>query len=140
MSNGMSTKPMPYSMKNWWPVSSAKVERIEGATLRWRQPTTLLSGIQRRLDPLDRGGVVEAVLDVVLAGPLHPHRRADLLRQERRLEHEVALRLAPEAAAEQRDVDGHVLDRHAELLGHVLARAVGALDRRPDLDLAVRRR
>ena len=66
------------------------------------------------------------------------HRRADLLRQERRLDHEVALRLAAEAAAEQRDVDGHVLDRHRELLGHVLARAVGALDRRPDLDLAVR--
>ncbi len=53
----------------------------------------------------------------------------------RRLEHEVALRLAPEAAAEQRDVDRDVLDRHAERLGEVLPRAVGALHRRPDLDL-----
>ena len=74
----------------------------------------LAVAVDRRLDPLHRGGVVEAVLDVVLAGPLHPHRRAHLLREERRLEHVVALRLAPEAAAEQRHVHRDVLDRHPE--------------------------
>ena len=69
MSNGMSTKPMPYSMKNWWPVSSAKVEMIEGATLRWRQPTTLLLA-SSAASMRSTEAVVEAVLDVVLAGPL----------------------------------------------------------------------
>ena len=40
ISNGMSAKPMPYSM-NWRPSSSWKVEMIDGATLRCRQPVTL---------------------------------------------------------------------------------------------------
>ena len=49
---------------------------------------------------------------------------------------EVALRLAAEAAAEQRDVDGDVVLGNAERLGDVFARAAGALHRRPDLALA----
>ena len=43
MSNGMSAKPMPYSIGNWYPVSSANVEMIDGATLRYSHPVTLPS-------------------------------------------------------------------------------------------------
>ena len=34
ISNGMSAKPMPYSIGSWSPSSGLKVERNEGATLR----------------------------------------------------------------------------------------------------------
>ena len=124
ISKGMSAKPIPYSMKNCSPLSSAKVERIDGATVLCSQPVGLVVGVQRHLDPLGGRGVVEAMLDVVLARPLHTHRRAHLLRQPGRLVHEVAFRLPPEAAAQERDVDGHVLDRHARIFGDILARAV----------------
>src|SRR3546814_5558043 len=61
--------------------------------------------IEADVDLLHRGGVIEAVPDVVLAGPLHAHRRADRAGEPGRLDGEVALRLAAEAAAEQRHVD-----------------------------------
>src|SRR3546814_18543427 len=60
----------------------------------------LVVGIQADIDLLHRGGVVEAVPDVVLAAPLHAHRRADLAREPGRLDGEVSLRLAVEAAAQ----------------------------------------
>src|SRR3546814_5486658 len=68
----------------------------------------LVAGIQADVDLLHRGGVVEAVPDVVLAAPLHAHRRADLAREPGRLDGEVALRLAAEAAAQQGHVHPHV--------------------------------
>src|SRR3546814_4426811 len=75
--------------------------------------------------------------DVVLAGPLHAHRRADRAGEPGRLDGEVALRLAAEAAAEQRHVDRHVLLAEAEKIGDVDAGAVGALQAAPDFALAV---
>src|SRR3546814_1207637 len=63
----------------------------------------LVVGIQADIDLLHRGGVVEAVPDVVLAAPLHAHRRADLAREPGRLDGEVALRLAADAAAPRTD-------------------------------------
>ena len=41
-SNGVSTHPMPSSMSKGCFGSGAKVERMLGAALRWRQATTLL--------------------------------------------------------------------------------------------------
>ena len=87
------------------------------------------------LDPFHGDRVQEIVADVVLARPLHLDRRAELLRQQRGLEREVAFRLAAETAAEQRDVDRDIALGNAERLRDVLARAAGALHRRPDLRL-----
>src|SRR3546814_14200239 len=64
---------------------------------------------------------------LVRSGPLHAHRRADRAGEPGRLDGEVALRLAAEAAAEQRHVDRHVLLAEAEKIGDVDAGAVGAL-------------
>ena len=91
--------------------------------------------VEPGLDALHRDGVQEAVANIVFPRPLHLHRRAEFLREQRRFEREIAFRFAAEPAAEQRDVDGDVLLGDAERLGDVLARAAGALHRRPDLGL-----
>ncbi len=86
---------------------------------------------------LVRNRVVEAVLDVVFAGPDHLDRRtAHVAGQDRGFECEVALRLAAETAAEQRDIhrDGRL--GHAEQAGDITARTAGALHAGPDLRLA----
>ena len=106
-----------------------------GATLRCRQADHLAALVEAGLDAFHRDGVQEAVANVVFPRPLHLDGRAELLRQQRRLEREIAFRLAPEAAAEQRDVDGDILLGNAERLGDVLARSARALHRRPDLRL-----
>ena len=95
----------------------------------------LAAGVEPGLEALDRHGVVEAVLEVVLARPGHLDRRAaHRLRQQRRLDHEVGLRLAAEAAAEQRDVDRHLLGRPCRAPRRCRrARRLRALHRRPDL-------
>ena len=49
----------------------------------------------------------------------------------------VGLRFAAEAAAQQRHVDGDVLGRKAEHLGHQIVRGLRALHAGPDLRLAV---
>ena len=64
-------------------------------------------------------------------------RAAHRARQQCRFEHEVAFRLSAKAAAEQRDVDRHVLAFEAEFLGQLLLRVAGALHRRPSLAFAV---
>ena len=85
--------------------------------------------VDARLEALSRHGVVEAVLDVVLAGPHHLDRRAvHGFGQQRRLDGEVPFRLAAEAAAEQRAVQGDVLRIETETLGDVVAGAARALD------------
>src|SRR6185436_9260560 len=61
----------------------------------------LLLRVEPGVDAVRAGRVVVAVADVVLARPLHAHRRAHRARQERRLEDEVGLRLAAEAAAQE---------------------------------------
>ena len=84
----------------------------------------LVAGVEAGLEALRRHGVIEAVLHVVLARPHHLDRRAaQLLGQQRRLDGEVALGLAAEAAAEQRGVHRHLLGLDAERLGDVVARA-----------------
>src|SRR3546814_11292689 len=84
----------------------------------------LVAGIQADVDLLHRGGVVEAVPDVVLAAPLHAHRRADLAREPGRLDGEVALRLAAEAAAQQGHVPPHAFFAEAAEDGDIEARAL----------------
>ena len=101
--NGVSTHPMPSSMSNGCFGSGAKVDR--NARRRAAMPPRhhLVAGVEPRLEAIDRHGVIEAVPDVVLARPHHLDRRAaQLPRQQRRLDREVAFRLAAEAAAEQR--------------------------------------
>ena len=75
--------------------------------------------------------------NVILPRPLHLHRCAKGFRKQRRFKREIALRFAPETAAEQRDVDGHVILGDSEGLCGVIARAAGALHRRPDFGLVV---
>ena len=76
-------------------------------------------------------------MQVVFPRPLQLHRRAKRLRQQCRLDREIALRFAPETAAEQRHVHGDVVFGETKRLCDVGARAAGALHRRPDLGLAV---
>ena len=109
-----------------------------GAALRWRQAITLLLASRPGLEPLRRGGVVEAVAHVVLARPHHLDRRAaQLPGQQCRLDGEVALGLAAEAAAQQRGLHGDLGRSHAERRGDVVAGLAGALHRRPDLPFAM---
>ena len=108
--------------------SGLKVDMIGRRRAAVPPAADLVGGIQTGLDPLRRDGMIEAVLDVVLAGPDHLYRRAaHCLRQQCRFLRVVGLGLAPEAAAEERDVHRHVLGRHPEQLGDVVAGAVGAL-------------
>ena len=94
--------------------------------------------VEAGFEAFRRHGVIEAVPDVVLAGPHHLDRRAvHRLGQERRLDGEVPFRLAAEAAAKQRVVQGDVLRIETEPLGDIVAGAARRLHRRPDLELAV---
>ena len=77
-------------------------------------------------------------MQVVLAGPGDLDRRAvHGLRAEARLDHEVGLRLAAEAAAEQGHVDRHLLVRQTEALGEPRARRLRRLRAGPGLARAV---
>ena len=64
----------------------------------------LARGVEPAFHVLRGDGVVVAVMDLVVARPDHLHRRADLLRQQRRLDDEVGLGLAAEPAADERHV------------------------------------
>ena len=94
--------------------------------------------IERDLDPLYRGGVIEAVANVVLAGPLYLDRSADLLADQRRFDDIVALRLPSEAAAQEGDVHLDVRRVHPERCRDVLARGGRRLHRRPEFGSAAR--
>ena len=139
MANGMSTSPMrqlPIRLL----LRVGREDRDDGRRGAAMQPGRRLACIvQTRFEPLHRDGVEVVVGDVVLAGPgqldrLAVHRLGD----ERRLDHVVRLGLAAEAAAEQRDVDGHVLGRDAEARRQVIARGLRRLHAGPGLALAVR--
>ena len=93
----------------------------------------LARGVEARVQALRAAGVVVAVAGVVVARPLHAHGHAHLARQQRRLDDEVRLRLAAEAAAEERDVDRDLRLLEPQRLGHFLLRALRVLRRRPDL-------
>ena len=75
-SNGTSTSPMPSSRSHRCfgsgPKSESDARRHAAVAPRDR----LAARVQPGLDALDRDGVVEAVVDVVLARPLHLDRRA----------------------------------------------------------------
>ena len=74
---------------------------------------------------LERDGVIVGVAQVVLASPGDLDRRAaHRLGQDGGLQHEVGLGLAPEATAEERDIDRHVLHRHPESLGDEVTRGL----------------
>ncbi len=97
----------------------------------------LAAGVEARFDPLDRDRVVIIVPEVVLARPLHADRHAGhRLGDDRRLDREIGLRFAPEAAAEERGVDRHVLGFQLQHLGSVVARGLRALHAGPHLALA----
>ena len=104
ISNGMSINPMPSSKAAACTALATKVESNGRRHAAMPPGDHLAVLVEAGLDALDRNGVKEVVMDVVLPRPLHLDRRAELLRQQRRFEREVAFRLAPEAAAEQRDV------------------------------------
>ena len=93
--------------------------------------------VETGLDALDRNRVQEVVVKIIVARPLHLHRRTDRLGKQCRLERKIALRFASETAAEQRDIDGHVLRGDSQGLCDVFPRPAGTLHRRPDLGLAV---
>ena len=117
--------------------SGTKFDMKVGAALRCRHAITLLLLVQAGVEAVGRDGVVEVVLDVVLARPHHLHRRTvHRLGQKRGLDREVALRLSAEAAAKQRLVHDRLLWLDAERFGDVVARAARALQRRPDLPFA----
>ena len=76
--------------------------------------------VQSRVDPFRGNGVQIVVMKIVLARPHHFNRRsAHLARQQGRFEHIVGLRFPAETAAEQCDIDRHVLWFEAELLGQL---------------------
>jgi hypothetical protein len=93
--------------------------------------------VDARLDPLGRDRVEEIVVNVVLARPLHAHRRFQLTRKQRSLDRVIAFRFAAETATEQGDVHGHRVRLQAERLRDVVMRAAGALHRRPNLGRCV---
>ena len=103
------------------------------------QPSHGFAGcIQTAHESFQRDRVVEAVLDIVLACPHHLDRDpVHFLRDDRRLDREIGFRLAPEAAAEQRHVDLHLLGREAEGLGAEIMRGLRALHARPHFARAV---
>mmetsp|Transcript_15247 Transcript_15247/g.42032 ORF Transcript_15247/g.42032 Transcript_15247/m.42032 type:complete len:605 (-) Transcript_15247:1321-3135(-) len=111
----------------------------DGRLRRTLQPGgDLALRVQPRLQMLGGDGVEVVVVQVVVAGPGQLDRLAlQLLGDQRRLDGEVGLGLAPEAATQQRDVDGHLVDAEPEPLGHALARGLGRLHRGPDLTAAV---
>ena len=78
-------------------------------------------------------------MKVVLPGPRDLHGLAvHRLRQHRRLDPVVALRLPSEPAPEQRDVNGHVGGRQAEPLRDQVAGGLGRLEAAPHLALPIR--
>ncbi|MNO84772.1 hypothetical protein D3C76_761240 [compost metagenome] len=61
-------------------------------------------------------------VDIVFAGPLHPHRFAgEFLGQDRRFDDEVGFGFAPEATAQQRHVERNVIEGHAQAFTDPLA-------------------
>ncbi len=116
--------------------------RCEGRADRWVRRAMQPGGdparvIQRSLEVVGSDGVIVRVTHVVLAAPLHAHRRAGLAREECGLADEVRLGLAAERAAQQRDVDRDVRRVDLEVLGNRVARIVRGLRRSPGFDLAI---
>ena len=82
-------------------------------------------------------GVIEVELQVVLAAPHDLDRPSHLLRENRRLRHEIRLRLAAESSAEERHVTDDVVLVDAEHRGHGVLCRLRILHGRPRGHLAV---
>src|SRR5437868_5221321 len=82
---------------------------------------------------LDR--VVIVVLDIVGTGPGHLDRSAELLRQQCRFGDVIGFRLPAETAAQQSDMQGHLVLVDVEHLGDKRPGRLRVLGRRPDLAL-----
>ena len=74
-------------------------------------------GVEAGLEVLGRQRPVLVVLDVVLAAPDDLHRLAGRLGEQHRVEHEILLDLAAEAAPEEHHVDLHLVGRGLEDAG-----------------------
>ena len=121
--------------------AQSELERREGLRVggedrddrRLRRPVQprdhLAVGIEPGFQVLRRHRMEVVVVQVVLAGPRHLDRRAaHLLRCQRGLDDEVGLRLAAEPAAQQRDVDRHLVGRQVQTAwrpGRALPAATG---------------
>src|SRR5438034_4658811 len=90
--------------------------------------------VERGLEDVVGGRTIEAVLEIVLARPDDLHWPTDGLRRLHRVGNEIGLPAPTEAAAEQRGVDGHFLERQARDLGGERLVAAGILRRHPHLD------
>ena len=90
--------------------------------------------VQAPLDPVERGGPVEVVLQVVGARPDRLHRGRDGLRDLDRLGGVVGVDAPPEAASEERDVQRDRFLRKPRGLRDVGQSHARRLDRRPDFD------
>src|SRR5574341_893963 len=90
--------------------------------------------VQSGTEHVVRGRSVEAVLDVVLAGPHHLHRRIELLRQLHRLGAVIHRPTsAPKTSAQIRHVHGDRRERQAGDPRRLSLNPLGRLGRRPDL-------
>ena len=137
---GTLASPMPSSIGDSVFGSGMNSAISVGPTLRCSQATGLPLRVEPGLQVLDRDRVIVGMVQVVVARPHHLDRlAAGLAREQRRLGREVALALAAEAAAQQRDVDRHLVGRQVEPLGHVVAHRLRALERAPQLAAAVLR-
>ncbi len=112
--------------------------RCDGRKRRALPPRNDLAlTVERRGEELGVDRVVIVVAQVVLARPLHAHRRARLAREERRFRDEVGFRLAPESAAEKSHVAGRLLLGNAEHARDLRARRLRILRRGPHFARAV---
>ena len=94
--------------------------------------------VEGHFDALDRDRVVEAVTEIVLAGPLHQDRRAaHFLRDEGCFLDVVGLRLAPKSATQKRHMQRDILGLHLQGRDNVVLCAEWTLCRGPYLALPV---
>ena len=112
--------------------------RTNGRKHRPLQPRRWLAlGVHRSLHVHGRDRVVVVELDSSSRRPDNFHRLAELLREHRGFGHVVRLRLAAEAAAEQRHVAGDIFFRDPEFLSRRFPAPPADSASEPSCDLAV---
>ena len=136
-SHAMSEAPIWNSNPTPAPGSGPNSAMMDGNADRCSHAVTLPPCVEPAFHVLRGDGVVVAVMNLVVARPDHLHRRADVLRQQRRFDDEVGLRLAAEPAADERHVQRDLRQVDPQRGGHFLARRLRVLRRRPDLARAV---
>src|SRR5690606_37880316 len=91
----------------------------------------------RPLERMEAARTVVVEREVVLARPLHLHRRPDALRDRRRLDDAVVRQPPSEPAAATQLMQRDVALRNAQIRRYRFDRVLRRLRRRPDLDSAV---